>query len=205
MGLRLIFLVISLSSVDSVPVVVEPEIPEVIYNYSFRDSHDAVEHSEESVVPVFPDHACDSPEHSNFLEVASFADAAGFPGVELHTAVAVAYAESLGDPEAVGRNPNGSKDSGLWQINSIHGFSGLKDPLENARAAYEVWRVQGWTAWYAHTPRGGEYGSGERFQNWLKESECTIDFYHEKMVYYTLIDERNEGEDDRIDAMSALR
>jgi len=150
-------------------------------------------------------HSCASVDHYDFLEVAALAHSGGFPRSELHTAVAVAYAESLGDPSAINRNRNGSKDSGLWQINSVHGFSDLLDPLENARAAYEVWLVQGWTAWYAHTPRGGEYGSGERFQEWLKESKCTIDFYHDLMVYYNLIDERNRGEDARFDALSALR
>lgn len=198
MGLRSIIFVSSVAVIAPVSVEPEPEPPSISYEYN-------IESIEEPVVPVLPDHACDSPDHSDFFETASLAATAGFPGAELHTAVAVAYAESLGDPDAVNRNRNGSKDSGLWQINSIHGFQDLFDPLENARAAYEVWRVQGWTAWYAHTPRGGEYGSGERFQYWLKESKCTIDFYHEMMVYYRLIDERTRGEDTRLDALPALR
>ena len=198
MGLRSIILVSSIAVIAPVSVESEPEPPSISYEFHY-------EISEEPVVPVLPDHACDSPDHSDFLEAASLAATAGFPGGELHTAVAVAYAESLGDPSAVNRNRNGSKDSGMWQINSVHGFDNLFDPLENARAAYEIWRVQGWTAWYAHTPRGGEYGSGKRFQYWLKESQCTIDFYHEKMVYYRLIDERNRGEDARLDALPALR
>lgn len=198
MGLRAIFFVSSLAVVAPVSVESEPEPPSISYEFYYEDSY-------EDLVPVFPDHACESSSHADFIQAATFADTAGFPRDELHTAVAVAYAESLGDPNAVNRNRNGSKDSGMWQINSVHGFSDLLDPLENARAAYEVWLVQGWTAWYAHTPRGGEYGSGERFQKWLKESKCSIDFYHDLVVYYNLIDERTRGEDARFDALSALR
>ena len=198
MGLRFIFLLSTLAVVAPVSEEVEPESWSADYEVYFEDS-------EELVVPSFPDYACDSPHHADFLEVASLAATAGFPGVELHTAVAVAYAESLGNPEAVNRNRNGSKDSGIWQINSIHGYSDLKKPHVNAQAAFEVWSHSGWTAWYAHTPRGGEYGSGPRFQEWLKESQCTIDFYHELMVYYRSYEERWRGEDARFDALPAVR
>ena len=198
MGLKLIFAVSTLAVVAPVSVEPEPEPPSISYEiyYDFDESSEALS---------FPTHSCDSPYHDDFFEVASLADGAGFPGAELHTAVAVAYAESLGDPKAVNKNRNGSKDSGLWQINSVHGYSDLKKPHVNAQAAFEVWSHSGWTAWYAHTPRGGEYGSGPRFQEWLKESECTIDFYHELMVYYRSYDERSRGEDARFDALPALR
>ena len=132
--------------------------------------------SEDEIVAVRPP-SCDSVHHEDFLEVAALADSAGFPWGELHTAVAVAYAESDGDPRAVNRNRNGSRDAGLWQINSIHGFSNLKNPQVNAEAAFYVWETQGWTAWYAHTPRGGKYGSGERFVRWMDESACSLDVY----------------------------
>jgi hypothetical protein len=188
----------TLAVVAPVSVESEPEPPSISYEiYSDVDEpYEALS---------FPTHSCDSPYHDDFFEVAALADVAGFPGDELHTAVAVAYAESLGDPEAVNRNRNGSKDSGLWQINSVHGYSDLKKPHVNAQAAFEVWSHSGWTAWYAHTPRGGEYGSGKRFQEWLKKSQCTIDFYHELMVYYRSYDERSRGEDARFDALPALR
>lgn len=133
-------------------------------------------------VQEVPEVLCTSERHESFLEVARLADDAGFPGTELHTAVAVAYAESLGVADAVGRNRNGSTDTGLWQINSVHGFSNLSDPVVNAEAAFAVWELQGWTAWYAHTPRGGEYGSGERFLEWLNESQCSLDLYLSNMV-----------------------
>lgn len=144
--------------------------PGEVYVYDF-EAYRPVED-----VAVFPD-SCDSPHHDDFLEVAALADSAGFPWSELHTAVAVAYAESDGDPRAVNRNRNGSRDSGLWQINSIHGFSNLKNPQVNAEAAFYVWEMQGWTAWYAHTPRGGKYGSGKRFVRWMDESACSLDVY----------------------------
>ena len=200
MGLRAIIL-ISLSYAPA-------SAPTVVYEVEPRESivyEQTTEEPEKAEVLAVPTHSCESDHHDDFFEVASLADGAGFPGDELHTAVAVAYAESLGDPEAVNRNRNGSKDSGLWQINSIHGYSDLKKPHVNAQAAFEVWSHSGWTAWYAHTPSGGEYGSGPRFQEWLKESKCTIDFYHKLMVYYRSYDERSRGEDARFDALSAVR
>ena len=169
MGIRTIVLVSSLA-VAPVAVVEETTFSESDYEWS-------IEVYEQPEAESFFPHSCDSDHHEDFLEVAALADGASFPRDELHTAVAVAYAESDGDPRAVNRNRNGSKDSGLWQINSVHGFSNLKDPEVNARAAYEVWRIQGWTAWYAHTPRGGEYGSGERFIRWMQESECSLEYY----------------------------
>lgn len=67
------------------------------------------------------------------------------------TAVAVALAESGGRTAARNTNRNGSTDTGLWQINSVHKWSGdLTDPRENLRAAESVWSRQGWGAWYAY-------------------------------------------------------
>jgi len=197
-GLKLILFLSTLAIVAPISEKSEPGPGSVIYEVYFEDSSGIV-------VPTFPNHTCNSLYHDDFFEIASLAAIAGFPGAELHTAVAVAYAESLGDPEAVNRNRNGSKDSGLWQINSVHGYSDLKKPHVNAQAAFKVWSDSGWAAWYAHTPRGAKYGSGGRFLEWLNESQCTIDFYHEVMVYYRSYDERWRGEDVRFDALPALR
>lgn len=61
---------------------------------------------------------------------------------------AIALAESGGDTDATNTNKNGSVDTGLWQINSIHGISGnLKDARTNARAAKAVYDKQGFGAW----------------------------------------------------------
>ena len=126
--------------------------------------------------------SCDSENHSGFIYTAGLADAAGFDWHELHTAVAVAYAESGGDPFAINHNNDGSTDYGLWQINSVHGFDDLFNPVVNAEAAFDVWQRQGWTAWYAHTPFNRSYGSGQGFRRFLDESFCSIDFYFFHMV-----------------------
>lgn len=89
-------------------------------------------------------------------EIAAAAKAAGFPQTEIATAVAVALAESGGNPSATHRNTNGSSDYGLWQINSVHASllqSGpWKDPVANARMALTVWNTAGhgghnWSPW----------------------------------------------------------
>ena len=169
-------------NVASSGVQVEKE-PLIIYVETKEEFEKHLDVYDQAEVPTVPSHSCESDDHADFLEVASLAHAGGFPRSELHTAVAVAYAESLGDPSAVGHNRNGSRDSGLWQINSVHGFKNLKDPLANAKAAFQVWLAQGWQAWYAHTPRGGEYGSGERFIHWLEESECSLAYYQKGLDY----------------------
>jgi len=80
--------------------------------------------------------------------IAQFAANAGFAGSDLTKAVAVALAESGGEPNAQHINTNGSVDRGLWQINSIHGIGGnLFDPATNAAAAMTVFKQQGWGAW----------------------------------------------------------
>jgi hypothetical protein len=83
-------------------------------------------------------------------QIAEYAHDAGFRGQDLTVAVAVALAESGGDPKA--HNPVPPDDSyGLWQIN-MHGGLGpdrrdefdldsnreLFDPEENAQAAWEI-------------------------------------------------------------------
>lgn len=87
-------------------------------------------------------------------QIAGVAKAAGFPDSELATAVAVALAESGGNPEAVNTaNRNGSVDHGLFQINTVHGpllSQGNKyNALDNARMAFTVWKRSGgsWKPW----------------------------------------------------------
>jgi len=83
--------------------------------------------------------------------VAYVAAAAGFTGDDLPIAVAVAQAESGGDPSATHLNGNGTTDFGLWQINSVHvailALGDWRDPTTNARMAYAVWQESGWRAW----------------------------------------------------------
>lgn len=88
------------------------------------------------------------------LVVASVAEQAGFKGDDLHTAVAVSFAENRShDRMAVHKNSDGSEDVGLWQINSVHGFTRQEmfDAQANANAAYKIWSDAGdfgpWTTY----------------------------------------------------------
>jgi hypothetical protein len=81
-------------------------------------------------------------------QIAQVAANAGFTGNDLITAVAVALAESSGNPGVVGDlslTPGGSV--GLWQINlkahpDLAGMN-LTDPQVNANAAYTVYQQAG--------------------------------------------------------------
>lgn len=66
------------------------------------------------------------------------------------TMLAIAQAESGCDPEARNTaNSDGSTDTGLLQINSVHGLDPetLLDPAVNIQAAYRVYQSQGLNAW----------------------------------------------------------
>ena len=86
-------------------------------------------------------------------QIAGYAEAAGFSGAQVPIAVAVALAESGGDPTAENHDSNGTTDYGLWQINSVHGYdpNQLLDPAFNAKAAYEVsGGGTHWTPWVTY-------------------------------------------------------
>lgn len=81
-------------------------------------------------------------------QIAGLAQGAGFPPSVIPTMVAIALAESSGNPDATHTNSNGSIDYGLWQINSVHNIGGnLLDPATNAQAAKTVYDQQGLKAW----------------------------------------------------------
>lgn len=96
-------------------------------------------------------------------ELATLARGAGFTGKDVDIAVAVALAESGGNPRA--HNPNPPDNSyGLWQINmlgrlgpdrrrrlGISSNDALFDPATNARAAFMIWKGSGWNAWTTYT------------------------------------------------------
>lgn len=77
-------------------------------------------------------------------QIQALAAAAGFSGTDLATAVAVAIAESSGNPGAIGDAGN---SFGLWQINlpAHPEFSGtdLTDPQTNANAAFQIYATAG--------------------------------------------------------------
>jgi|SRR5215475_17606 len=84
------------------------------------------------------------------VAIAAYASAAGFAGQDLTTAVALALAESGGDPNIIGHLGIGN-DYGLWQINDhFHpefgpNFSALLDPQTNANAAFAIYSAAGST------------------------------------------------------------
>jgi hypothetical protein len=81
------------------------------------------------------------------------------------TATAVAMAESGGNERATNRNDDGSTDSGLWQINSVHlrshptwTVTWLQNPANNAEAMRVVSNGgANWQPWTAF--RNGKYKS----------------------------------------------
>lgn len=85
-------------------------------------------------------------------DIAQVAANAGFSGNDLTTAVAVALAESGGNPsaynpETAAGTPQGQGSYGLWQIylKAHPEFSGvdLTDPNNNANAAFSVYSAAG--------------------------------------------------------------
>jgi Lysozyme like domain len=100
-------------------------------------------------------------------EVYALARKGGFSPVEAIIATAIAGfrgsgpSESGGDPNAHNFNPSTGDDSyGLWQINMLGGLGPerrkvfgissneeLLNPITNAKAAYQVYKSQGWSAW----------------------------------------------------------
>jgi soluble lytic murein transglycosylase-like protein len=76
--------------------------------------------------------------------IPGYAKAAGFSGTDLAIAVAIAYAESSGDPNAVGDNGD---SIGLWQINlpnhPEYNRDSLFDSQTNANAAFDIYRAAG--------------------------------------------------------------
>jgi len=80
------------------------------------------------------------------VTAASAARAAGFTGRDLTIAVAIAGAESGYKRDAVSpANSNGSRDYGLWQINSVHIPTAHQwsDVGVNAQLAYRVYADAG--------------------------------------------------------------
>lgn len=90
--------------------------------------------------------------------IATYAQQAGWDGNDLVTAIAIALAESGGNPRAYNPEtaagaPAGKGSYGLWQIylNAHPEFAGddLYDPQMNANDAYEIYTKAGnsFTAW----------------------------------------------------------
>lgn len=96
-------------------------------------------------------------------EIEEYAALAGFGGKDLQIAVAVALAESGGDPRAHNNKP--PDDSyGLWQINMLGALGPARrkkyhlssnerlfDPQTNAYVAKGIHKDSGWNAWTTYT------------------------------------------------------
>ena len=80
------------------------------------------------------------------LSIAGYAQNAGFSGFDLGIAVAIAYAESAGNPNAIGDLDLGTS-VGLWQINLAahpeYDQQTLLDPQQNANAAFAIYSAAG--------------------------------------------------------------
>lgn len=99
-------------------------------------------------VNVVMDTKAPTPGRLSPIAIAQLAANAGFTGNDLVTAVAIALAESGGNPGVVGDlniTPGGSV--GLWQINlrwhPEYTAAMLTDPQTNANAAFAVYRAAG--------------------------------------------------------------
>lgn len=99
-------------------------------------------------------------------QISQLASDAGFSGNDLVTAVAIALAESGGNPnnynpETAAGAPQGKGSYGLWQIylNAHPEFAGdnLYDPAANANAAFSIYSASGqsFRAW--STFKSGAY------------------------------------------------
>jgi soluble lytic murein transglycosylase-like protein len=111
----------------------------------------------------------------NAAQIKQYAQNAGFTEPDLDTAVAIALAESSGNPNAVGDLTKGVS-VGLWQINlkahPQYTQAQLTDPQTNANAAYAVYSAASgfspWTtfnsgAYEAYLPGGVAGGAGGCF------------------------------------------
>jgi len=99
-------------------------------------------------------------------QIGGYASNAGFSGSDLATAVAIAIAESGGNPSAV--NPEGSY--GLWQIDIVenpqYANDDLTDPSVNAQDAYSIYSEGGFTRW-------STYNNGA-YLNYLAQAQAGV-------------------------------
>lgn len=93
-------------------------------------------------------------------QIAGYVIQAGWSGNDVVTGTAVALAESGGKTDIIGpANSNGTRDYGLFQINSIHKPTDKdwQNPVVNAQMAKGIWEGRkkatgnGWQAWSAYS------------------------------------------------------
>lgn len=99
-------------------------------------------------------------------EIGSAMVKAGWPPETISLGIAIAMAESGGDPTIKGGpNSNGTYDYGLFQINEIHNpmAENWADPVVNARMALKIYRDAGnkWIPWSTYKNRAHQKFVGE--------------------------------------------
>jgi hypothetical protein len=101
------------------------------------------------------------------LERYMLAIGAGFNAQDAITITAISIAEDgSGDPAALSApNRDGSRDLGLWQINSgwwprFGGQAALTNPVVNALAAFYIYGRQGFCAWSVYEAKCGPGHTG---------------------------------------------
>lgn len=109
-------------------------------------------------------------------QIGALAEAAGFQGNALAMAIAIALAESGGNPAATDHDANGTVDRGLWQINSVNSeFSAAcdYDPACSASAAYSISDGgRSWSAWVTYD-RGEEIPFLPAALAWVSQQAST--------------------------------
>lgn len=93
------------------------------------------------------------------VQAAKALNEAGFTGLNLVIAVAVAKAESgpAINPNAIFHEHDGSNSYGMMQINSVHPdvlkMGDWKDPVTNAKMAFRIWTESrdSWVPWGSYT------------------------------------------------------
>lgn len=108
----------------------------------------------------------------------------GWEGEDLVKAVAIAMAESRGNPRGMGDvdlSTPGEKSVGLWQINYRPGRDeGSRvrnpelniNPAMNARNAYQIYQDQGWGAW--SVTHGTPDTNNNHYSKYLDEARAAV-------------------------------
>ena len=102
----------------------------------------------------------------SMAEIGSAMVKAGWPAETISLGIAIAMAESGGDPAIKGGpNSNGTYDYGLFQINQIHNPTAQNwaDPVVNAGMALKIYRDAGnkWLPWSTYKNRSHQKFMGE--------------------------------------------
>jgi hypothetical protein len=118
--------------------------------------------------------------------IAAFALAAGFTDGDLSIAVAIALAESGGDPNAKGDQalaPANGPSYGLWQINigskahPEYASKNLFDPATNAGAAFAIYSAASgfhpWSTFTGWTDGQGVYHSAT-YSSYMTQAEAAV-------------------------------